>query len=352
VNRAVATLVALAGLLLVGVPGPSDATPSAGETARRPPARLSETGLYLGHAPEVDPHNLAYSPQYPLWSDGAGKSRWVYLPPGSRIDAKNADAWVFPVGTKFWKEFAFGGRKVETRLIWKAAAGSWVFATYLWNDDPSDAVLAPADGVPDYYQIAPGKRHTIPGVRDCRDCHEDERTPLLGFNALQLSTDRDPLAPHAEPLRPGMITLATLVERGLLSPARREFLTHPPRIPGDPHARAVLGYFTTNCGSCHRAAGSLGFLGLDFADAPKAADEASEPGFATTVGRTGKWGIPGVPAGETRRIAPGAPEKSSVFYRMSSRRASSQMPPLGTVLVDHEAVELLRSWIAEDLPRR
>jgi hypothetical protein len=334
VKRALAILAAGAELLLVGAPGPSGATQSAGGSAGKPPATLSQTGLYLARAPGVDPRNLAYSPQYPLWSDGAGKSRWAFIPPGNRIDAKNADAWVFPVGTKFWKEFAFGGRKVETRFIWRATARRWVFATYLWNDAQSEAVLAPADGVPEYYEIAPGKRHTIPGVRDCRNCHEDERTPLLGFNALQLSTDRDPLAPHAEPLLPGMVTLRTLLERGLVSPVREELLTHPPQIPGKPRPRALLGCFTTNCGSCYRTTGSLAFLALDFTPAPGVPDEASEPGFETTVGRTGTWGIPGVPAGESRRIQPGAPEMSSVFYRMNSPRASSQKPPLGSVLVD------------------
>lgn len=351
-KRAVAILAA-AGLVLVGVPGRSGATPSVGGSAGKPPARLSETGLYASHAPDVDPRNLAYSPQYPLWSDGAEKSRWVFLPPGTRIDARNAEAWVFPVGTKFWKEFSFDGKKVETRLIWRATAKSWVFATYLWNDNQSEAVLASPDGVPEYFEIAPGKRHSIPGVRDCRNCHEDARTPLLGFNALQLSTDRDPLAPHAEPLKAGMITLRTVVERGLLSPAREELLTHPPRIPGgNPRARALLGYFTTNCGSCHRATGSLAFLKLDFSHSPTVGGEASEPGFATTVGRAGKWAIPGVPAGETRRIEPGSPDRSSVHWRMISRRPVSQMPPLASVLVDREAVELLERWIAEDLSRR
>ena len=32
--------------------------------------------------------------------------------------------WDFPVGTRFWKEFAFKGRKVETRFLWKTARGS------------------------------------------------------------------------------------------------------------------------------------------------------------------------------------------------------------------------------------
>jgi len=296
---------------------------------------------------------MAYSPQYPLWSDGAAKSRWAYLPPGTRINAEKADAWVVPVGAKFWKEFSFGGKKVETRLIWRATAGSWVFATYLWNQRGTDATLAPAKGVLDYVEIAPGKRHNIPGVKDCQNCHEDEQSPLLGFTALQLSTDRDPLAPHAEPLKPGMVTLKTLVERGLLAPARADLVEHPPRIPGgSARGRALLGYFTTNCGSCHRATGSLASLGLDFTHAPDAVEEDGEPGFVTAVSRPGTWAIPDVPSGETRRLQPGAPERSSVLYRMKSRSAISQMPPLGSILVDHEAVDLLERWIAEDLPRQ
>jgi hypothetical protein len=347
---AVALLLPAAGLLLSGVMSVSTAAGTGERSPGKPPERLSETGLYSGHVSAVNPRNFAYSPQYPLWSDGAEKSRWVFLPPGSRIDAKNIDAWEFPIGTKFWKEFAFGGRKVETRLIWRATARSWVFATYLWNGEQTDAVLASRDGVPEYHEIVPGKRHSIPGVKDCRNCHEDERAPVLGFNAFQLSKDRDPLAPNAEPLKPGMVTLETLVERGLLSPARRDLLEQPPRIRSDnPRTRAALGYLSSNCGSCHSAKGSLAFLGLDLLHQSTAKDEATEPGLATTVGRPAKWGVPGAPTGETRRIEPGAPEKSSVFYRMNSRHGASQMPPLGTVLVDQKAVDLLRSWITEDL---
>jgi hypothetical protein len=337
---------AVTALLLSGAMSLSSAERLGG----RPPERLSETGLYSGRAGEVSPRNLAYAPQYPLWSDGAKKSRWIYLPPGSRIDAKETDAWAFPVGTKFWKEFAFGERRVETRLLFRATRVRWVFATYLWNEEQSDAILAPEEGVPEYREIVPGKRHSIPGVRDCRNCHEDERMPVLGFNALQLSTDRDPLAPNAEPLKPGMVTLENLVTRGLLRPVRRDLLEDPPRIrSSNPRTRAVLGYLSANCGNCHSAKGALALLGLDLRHRSAAMDETTEPGLATTVGRSGRWRIPDSPAPETLRIEPGAPERSSVLYRMSSRRSFSQMPPLGTVLVDQEAVDLLRSWIATDL---
>ena len=77
--------------------------------------RLADTGLYQDASAErVAADVLAYTPQYPLWSDGATKRRWIRLPPGAAIDASDPDAWVFPIGTQIWKEFSFGGR-VETR---------------------------------------------------------------------------------------------------------------------------------------------------------------------------------------------------------------------------------------------
>jgi hypothetical protein len=111
------------------------------------PQHLSETGLYVkGSSTQIDPQNVAFSPQYPLWSDGTRKRRWIYLPPGATIDASKADAWEFPTGTRLWKEFALD-RRVETRFIERLPDGAWRFAAYVWNEDGTDATLAPADGI-------------------------------------------------------------------------------------------------------------------------------------------------------------------------------------------------------------
>ena len=223
------------------------------------PARLGDTGLYANDTPgAVAPANRPYSPQYPLWSDGAAKARWIYLPPGTTIDTRDASEWRFPIGTKFWKEFSFNGRKVETRYLWHASAGEWVFATYVWNPEGTDALLAPDAGVPRAVDLAAGRSHTIPSAADCRACHGDRHAGPLGFNALQLSTDRDPNAIHGEPLSPEMTTIATLNGAGLLSPARPELVANPPRIrASDPQTRAVLGYFAGNCGHCHNGNGDI-----------------------------------------------------------------------------------------------
>ena len=325
----------------------------AGEPTRdapRAPRRLSETGLYdAGGA--IDPRNRPFVPQYPLWSDGAAKSRWIHLPAGARIDVSDVDAWRFPVGTRFWKEFAWGGRKVETRMMWKTREDEWIFATYAWTEDQADALLAPETGIADVVAIARGKRHSIPGIEDCNACHRASAAVVLGFNALQLSDDRDPLAPHAEPLGPDAVTLRSLVETDRLQPPRPDLARRPPRIrERDPTARAALGYLSANCGGCHNDRGPLARLGLvllhDVARDDKPTGIAPEPVRVTAVDAPGRYVLPGIPADSSRIVAPGAPERSALLHRMRSRRPSSQMPPIGTVIADEEAVELVRRWIA------
>ncbi len=322
--------------------------------APRLPERLSETGLYRADG-SIDPRNRPFTPQYPLWSDGAEKSRWIRLPEGSKIDVSDVDAWRFPEGTTIWKEFAWGGRKVETRMLRAGAGGEWTFAAYAWTEDQTDALLAPPEGVRDAFEIAPGKRHSIPGVQDCNACHASAPTAVLGFSALQLSDDRDPGAPHAEAPRPGSLTLRSLVEEDRLEPPRPDLAQRPPRIrESDPTARAAMGYLSANCGACHNARGPLARLGFSLLHEEGAEPGSPEAARATVVGAPGRFKVPGVAAELSRLVAPGAPERSAVLHRMRSRRPASQMPPLGTVVADEEAVELVRRWIegerAEPLP--
>jgi cytochrome c553 len=328
---------------------------SASHIPDAPPRLLSETGLYLGRGTTtVDPRNRPFSPQYPLWSDGAEKSRWVRLPEGTTIDVRSIDRWDFPAGTRFWKEFSFNGRKVETRFLRKNGDGSWTFASYAWNEDQTDAILAPEEGLPDIAAIAPGKRHSIPAVSDCRACHVPSegapgagapRTEILGFSALQLSTDRDSGAPHAEPLADHMVTLRTLADENVLEPARRDLVAAPPRIAApDARTRSVLGYLSTNCGSCHSAESSIANLGL-LLKASVAPSHHRTVAPRDLFKPTSKWQIPHTPEGASRFVTPGAPDLSAILVRMKSRRPSTQMPPLGTVLQDREAVVLVTEWI-------
>ncbi len=314
------------------------------------PPTLRETGLYSDYASRtVDRAILSYSPQYPLWSDGASKRRWIYLPPGTSIDASDPDVWVFPEGTKIWKEFSFHGRRVETRLMQALGGGRWMFVSYAWNAEESDAVLAPPSGLRGVAEIQPGLRHDIPAENDCRVCHEGGRVEVLGFSALQLSSDRDAEAPHKERLLPGMIDLSMLIDRGLIRSYPAQWARRPPRIAGrTPTERAALGYMHANCGNCHNPNGDLESLDmlLRHSVAPKA---SGEPALLTTVDRKGQFQIPGAALGETYIVRPGDPARSAILYRMASRNPLLQMPPLATKTADEEAVRLIERWIRQDL---
>jgi len=274
------------------------------------PVHLRDTGL-------SDPRNLAFSPQYPLWSDGAHKRRWIYLPPGAAIDASRPDAWEFPAGTRLWKEFALGG-PVETRFIERMPDGTWRYATYIWNEEGTDARLAPAEGIA---ALPTHDGYSIPSQSDCRACHESAAVPVLGFSALQLSSDRDPLAPHAAAR--SEIDLDGLVARGLVKnlPAGG---TRPRIEASSPIERAALGYLHGNCGHCHNDTETRVPVDLTLAE--------SVVGGVTS------------PDHVLRSLLN---VRSRLLARVSSRDPQRQMPPLGTRLIDVAALALIERWLSE-----
>ena len=338
-------VIPLFSLALVAVVAPA---PVSG--AEPLPERLADTGLYADFAAgTIAADVLPYVPQYPLWTDGATKRRFIRLPPGSAIDASDPDAWRFPAGTKLWKEFSFG-RRVETRYLLLGADGKWTFASYLWSADGRDARLAPAGGVRGACESRPGVRFDLPSRLDCLACHQGGASEVLGFGALQLSSDRDPEAVHAEPPVAGGVDLAELVRRGLVRGLDARFVATPPRIAArSPRERAALGYLHANCGICHNSKGPLASLGLALDVRLAAAPDAAHPALATTVGQASRFR--GGCCSECVRVAAGNPERSTLVQRLSSRNPLVQMPPLGSRVVDEQARDLIVAWIREELAR-
>ncbi|MBL8858109.1 MAG: DUF3623 family protein [Planctomycetes bacterium] len=312
------------------------------------PLQLADTGLYADIATQTIASGvLAFEPQYPLWSDGSSKRRWMRLPAGTAIDATNPDRFVFPIGTRLWKEFAFE-RRVETRMLTRATDGQWRFATYVWNADQSGATLAPEKGVRGACESAPGVPFDIPARADCVACHTAGPDVVLGFNALQLSEDRDPLAPHARPLPDGALTLSELVRRGIVVHLPEALVETPPRIAAaSERERAVLGYLNTNCGICHSIRNPIPGLDLDLSYSLAATEAETPAAISTTVDRPSRfrWPTDTTPL----RIARAEPDLSVLTRRMASRQPLSQMPPLGTHLRDDVALELVTAWMHSDL---
>jgi hypothetical protein len=343
-----AAAAALASALLgLGPALPEPAQGASASVAATAPAHLADTGLYADAATRrVAPDVLPFTPQYPLWSDGAAKRRWIRLPPGTAIDASDPDAWVFPVGTRLWKQFSFG-RRVETRYMERTGDGKWLFAAYAWTPDGADALLVPERGLRAAAESRPGLPYDIPSVYDCRACHEGGSTAVLGFSSLQLSSDRDPLATHAERPGPGDVDLPALVARGLVRGLPRALLDRPPRIDAPTgRARAALGYLHVNCGICHDSRGQLASLGLSLVQ--RVAERGgADAALATASDVPSRFRPPGTEAAAPVRIRPGRPADSVLVARMASRDPLVQMPPLGSHAVDDEAVALVSAWIRE-----
>lgn len=310
-----------AGLLIAaGPPAP----------APGPAQRLSETGLYADlRAGTLAAGVRPFTPRFALWSDGEQKSRYLYLPPGARIDVTDMDHWSFPVGTRLWKEFRRGDARIETRMIERTGPGpdDFTFSAYAWSADGSDAVL-----VPQGMAGVGGTDHDIPARGLCRSCHGHLPERVLGVGAIQLDH------PGAGEV-PGL-TLAQLQREGLLSraPAPAEVA-----LPGDETAQAALGYLHANCSHCHNPHGIPFRTPFSLRLFTGRARVEDTDAYRTAVGVVpAQFAHPGISA----RIAPGSPHSSAIHYRMSQRGNGDQMPPLGTHHQDQQALDAVAGWIA------
>jgi hypothetical protein len=296
-----------------------------------PPPTLECTGLYRDVvAKELAPGVEAYAPAVPLWSDGTEKERWIRLPPGTTVDNSDPSEWVFPDGTKLWKQFARDGRRIETRLWQKVHTGFWIDATYAWNDDESAAVRSRGGDIP----LGSGTYH-IPTQDECEKCHRGRTEHILGFEQVELGL-------------PGAsgVTLERLATDGRLSapPASTALLIGD---DGTGAAAPALGWLHANCGiTCHNSnSNSIGnaagmVLRLDPTELDGRPVSGSGP-LRTTVGvtvNTPDWH-------DRTRIVAGDPATSLLYQLISNRGMGNQMPPFASDQVDVEHVALVEAWI-------
>ena len=277
------------------------------------PMLLSETGLYSDTATKtVSESAFEFKPQFPLWTDGAKKQRWLILPEGTQIDTQDEDNWVFPVGTKFFKNFTRDDILIETRLNEKTDNG-WIAATYLWNEAGNDAerqleAISDASGTP----------HDIPSAAECSSCHGGRSDFTLGFSATQLD-----LATRTELYTMGAFTQTSEAEIQLTETEK-----------------AGLGVLHGNCSHCHNETRN------DHPQATDCYDPSAEEDFDLTL-PANLSSIKDAPV-----LLTGRHEflKGNIIKRMSHRNKLSHsvfMPPLGTEEVDDEGVKAVQALMDE-----
>jgi hypothetical protein len=300
-----------------------------GDEAGLPPERLSEAGLYenLAESEALAAGVVEYRPRFELWADGAEKRRFLFIPPGTRLDTSDMDYWVFPPGTRAFKEFSRDGVRIETRLLEKRDDGNWLMLAFAWNSAGTDALAVPRGG-----QNAGGTEHDIPSSVMCAECHENMPDRLLGVGAVQLS--------HAL----GGATLDTLVADGLVTDAP----SAPIELPGTEVAQEALGYLHANCGVCHnRRSGEFPTVHLELHLEVGALASVEETLTYRTTVDVPFEGIRPSPEVPDVRIRPGDPEGSAMYQRMRSRESLVQMPPLATEVADEAGLATLAAFITE-----
>lgn len=310
------------------------------------PQRLSETGVFSDLATLTPAAGvIAYEVNQPFWSDNALKRRWFSLPSaGETVGFSANEAWDSPVGTTWIKHFDFNGdparpgasRRLETRVLVRTTNGVYG-ASYRWDHTGRDAELVPDVGSEEDLLIQDGpqvrtQRWRFPSRNECLSCHTAVGGLALSFNTAQLN----------RPGTGGTNQLELLKQLGIFhNPAD----IHPNVLPALPSLddetvsidHRIAGYFAANCSPCHQ---------------PRGPNRATwDARFLTPQSERNLINVPTLhQLGDSiQLISPGVITNSALFQRVANLDLL-HMPPLGTFVVNTQAVRLLDRWINQSLP--
>jgi hypothetical protein len=346
-----------------GEDGPAAATTLIDNPTGPMPMDLKDVGIFtaIPDLSKVHARAFAFSPKYPLWSNGLDKDRYAVLPDKTTIDTTVRDAWSFPVGTLFFKTFSYkdaAGKAVpvETRIIRRVATTGevykqWQFHVYEWNAagtaatlgtllvDSMDAknVNSPRQRIPRMVTVG-GQMftHNIPKVGDCWNCHVANKSVIIGFDELRL---------NYKPIATAPSQLEQVMAKG--------WLTKPPVAPllevtgRNPAEKAALEYLQANCAHCHNGEEAL---------EPGARYPALDLRYQNAVKQTVNVMTMTVGTAPGPRIVPGNPMMSILFLAVqavgdpNANPEVKPMPTVGVERMDQTAVNLLRTWIMNVTP--
>ena len=284
---------------------------------------LKETGcLDPNNAATPPPGLLGYEVNSPLWSDGATKDRWLFVPEGMKISVLPDGDFDVPPGSTAVKTFSVGGRKVETRLFVRYPDATWAGYSYEWNDTQTDATLL-AEGKTK--ALPSGGSWTFPSRAECFACHTSVAGFTLGLEVRQL--DRDENGTNQ------LERFARVLDRQVLPDAARRLRAADTPLASD--EERARGYLHSNCAMCHREGFGAGAATFDLRiDTPFSATRTCN---ASPQG--GDLGASGA-----KIVLPGDPSRSTLALRMRALD-QNRMPPLASHVVDETGALAIEAWI-------
>jgi uncharacterized repeat protein (TIGR03806 family) len=317
------------------------------------PTRLSQTGLFASVAShQPHPAAISFDVCAPQWADGATSERFAAIPGRERIiqqpQLNAGGTWTLPNGSVLVQTLSLElagergmptRRRIESRLLVRQQ-GEWNGYSYRWNDQQTDAELVAGGGASETIYVhdpaEPDKRREqtwrFPSRTECLVCHSRAAGFILAFTPLQLDRDHDYGRATDNQLR-------TLEHIGLFQGPLPRLVGDRARLvnPYDTHANRearVKSYLHVNCSICHVSEGG--------------GNANMELGLATPAGQMRLIGETPMhdrfEIQDARLVAPGSPDRSILFKRIS-RRGTGQMPPLVSTEVDRTAVDLIADWI-------
>jgi uncharacterized repeat protein (TIGR03806 family) len=329
----------------------SSVTPVSHNRRAQYPRLLSEYALFDGAISALQPTEgvVQYDVNTPSFADYAVRQRVVRLPPGTSAKYTDFAALDFPVGTIIAKTFYYlhdmtqpdaGRHLIETRILWRQESG-WIGIPYLWNEDQSDARLALAGGAVAVQWVHKNgeprsNTHIVPNLNDCKRCHQNETMEPLGPKARYINRDFEYAHGTENQLsfwtRTGLLTGAPEPDQA----PRVAVWDDPTTGSLDDRARAWL---EINCAHCHNPQGPARNSGLHLNI------DVHQP-YQLGVFKTPVAAGQGT-GGRLYDIVPGKPDESILLFRLQTTHPGAVMPEFGRSLVQDEAVDLIRQWIAE-----
>jgi uncharacterized repeat protein (TIGR03806 family) len=319
------------------------------------PLLLSQTGIF-SNTPSMTPTNglIPYSPNVPLWSDGAQKIRYMAVPnnggtitPDEQITFAPTGTWTFPAGTVFVKTFELQTngsdpsslRRLETRLLVRDINGAVYGVTYKWRPDYSDADLL-TNSLDEAITITnSGATWTqtwhYPSPTECLVCHTPVANYVLGLSTRQLNTSFTYPSTGVTDNE-----LRTLNRLGLLNPAINETaITNYEKLSNLTNLTASLqerarSYLDANCAQCHQPGGT----GPTF-DARYETPLASQ-NIINVPAVKGNLGVD-----NAMIVMPDDIWRSMLYARMNTTNNTYKMPNLARNLIDTNAVAVMGDWI-------
>lgn len=318
------------------------------------PTNLSQTGIFTNTPAMATAAGLIpYVPITPLWSDGAGKIRYVSVPnggspltPDEQITFTPTGNWSFPAGTVFVKTFTLQTnlsnrnsiRRLETRLLVRDKNAAVYGVTYKWRPDNSEADLLTTASNENISITTPGGVITqtwyYPSPSDCLTCHTPTANYVLGLSTRQFNGN------CTYPSGTTDNQLRTLNRLGLFNPAIDEAgITNLGRLYAITNQSASLenrarSYLDANCAQCHQPGGSGPTFDARF-ETP-----LTNQNLIYGVLTKGDLGFD-----HACVVTPKDTLRSVLFDRMNTNDATVKMPPLARNLIDTNAMTVFAAWI-------